>query len=287
MLATDVSTGDRGAVGAGGIDPAKVPRLDVLCDDWGVHVRIDIPNADARKIETGLVGGPSVEGYIAPGEDAPYFCNFSSLRPGGLDFFNTAYDGRGHRRARKANVANYRQDVAYTDDTVTLYIALSWNLYPTRIPADGTVWDFEQVLWDKVSYTWNGVENIHGRSTWGQLKFELPDSARASILRKRLCKAVAAYKNESYSREMHEGVLDHWADAVVGDLRFYTEEVKPIVDELDAAAKLITSEMDDKTTLALAAKYLVRFEDLRSEIDLRRAAYLKRNHTLDSFTLKK
>ena len=278
MFATDVATGDRGEVKAGALE--AIPRLDVLCDDWGVHFLVRIPEPKAREIEAGTTNGGSLEGYLAPGADAPYFCLFQELKPNGASFFNTAYDGNGHRRIRKGDHQNYREDVAFEDDAVTIYFAFSWDLYPNRIPTNGARWDFELVDWGrKGSPSWNGVGNIHGRSTWGLLEFELDEAARARILRSRINQAVARFRGEGRIFEMHRGLLSQWQDAEIGDPEFFKAELKPIFDRLPAAAKTVKSELTDREVLEFAATYLDDFENLHFDIANRRAAYLQRNLT--------
>ena len=278
MFATDVATGDRGEVKAGALE--AIPRLDVLCDDWGVHFLVRIPEPKAREIEAGTTNGGSLEGYLAPGADAPYFCLFQELKPNGASFFNTAYDGNGHRRIRKGDHQNYREDVAFEDDAVTIYFAFSWDLYPNRIPTNGARWDFELVDWGrKGSPSWNGVGNIHGRSTWGLLEFELDEAARARILRSRINQAVARFRGEGRIFEMHRGLLSQWQDAEIGDPEFFKAELKPIFDRLAAAAKTVKSELTDREVLEFAATYLDDFENLHFDIANRRAAYLQRNLT--------
>ena len=285
MLETDVSTGARAEIGKGGFDPKKAPKLDVICDAWGVHVRLVVPTEDARKIEAGLVGGSSLEGYIAPGENTPYVCMTMGMQPGSLGFFNTAYDGATHRRVRKSDVSAYRQDFGYTDDAVSMYYALSWDVFPSHLPKDGDIWDFEQILWGGSSYTWNGIEGIHGRTTWGAIRFKLSETERATLVRKRLVAAkvrllgINRWSGERTSGEMREGILDHWDDDVVGDHVFYVREVEPLVKELERACAGISLEMDDKTAIELGETTLFALESYRDEIARRRAAYLQRNLT--------
>ena len=282
MLDTDVSTGDRAKAGKGALDAAKTPKLDVIADLWGIHVRMTIPREDARKIEAGLAGGPSLEGYIAPGENTPYICMTSGLQPGSLGFFNTSYDSATHRRARTQDMKNYKHDVGYTDDSVILYYGLSWDLFPTHLPNDGDIWDFEQILWGESSYTWNGVESIHGRETWGALKFSLTPADRAALVKKRLVAGkiqlfgINRRSGEMHSSGMKEGVLDHWSDGVIGDTAFYANVVEPYIAGVKEISEDVAPEMSDAKALELDKTLLPDLEGYRFKIDALRGDYLRR-----------
>ena len=281
---TDVST-VRGNVKAGGIDAATSPRLDVLVDNWGVHFRMILPTSDARQIENGFTAGPSVEAYIVPGDDAAEIGVFSPLRTGAFRFYNTAYESEGHRRASADNAGLYRHEALYADDSIVFYYALSWDRCPARIPADGDEWDFEQTLWGASAYCWNGIENVHARSSMGKLRFRLTDAQRAAIYRPRLARLKDKLNNywmgEKTSFGMFEGIIDHWKDPAVGDSAFYDEVVSPIELKLDAAQQKIVPDMDDRTVLELAEKVYPQWVNLRHVIGRARAAYLIRKWTTE------
>ena len=279
---TDVST-VRGEVKAGTVDKKESPRLDVLADVWGVHFRMTVPTAEARQIEAGFAAGPNIEAYVVPGEDAAELGVFTPLRTGQFKFYNTAYESEGHRRADANDPRLYRHEAVYGDDSIVFYYALSWDLFPTRIPTDGAEWDCEQTLWGKSAYCWNGIENVHSRSSMGKLKFRLTDAQRAAIYRSRLARLKDRlnhfWTGEKTSFGMFEGIIDHWKDPAIGDTAFYEAVVKPLEETLDGASKRIVPEMDDKTVLELAETVYPTWSNLRHVIGRGRARYLRERWT--------
>jgi len=134
------------------------------------------------------------------------------------------------------------------------HVFLSWNAYGYAILSNGSVWEFETVLWARQgNFAWNGTESIRGRSTWGRLVFELPASARTAILRHRIFTVLATYQAEKATRAEHAGILDYWQNPVLGDPEFYHARVKPLVEKLDALVPLVKPGMSDEDVARVAA----------------------------------
>ncbi len=278
FFTTDVSTGDRGSGENAGKALAEKGALGVVCDLWGLHFLFEMPDAKARDIEAGLLSGGSYEAYIAPGENQPYVCVLMDINSEGrLSFFNTTYDTALHRRAGDVKTGLTRGETVYADDRVYSYFAISWDVYGSLVPANGDVWEFENFLWGRAgSAAWNGSESIHGRSTWGELVFDMPEKARIAILRRQLFRAMASYKRQKSTGGSGEGVLDHWKDPAVGDPEFYRECVAPVVAELDQYLPRVKSDMTDDEVLAVADAALVGWRDIRYTVARLRAEYLAR-----------
>ena len=278
FLVTDVSTGNRGAGIAGKKAEEEVarPELSIICDVNGIHFRFECPDERARDIGRRVIGGGSYEGYIAPGENQPHVCFLYDLQKGKLDWWNTTYNTANHHRIVNDEPELYRTQTQYTDTNVVTYIMIAWDAYPTHIPAKGTVWDFENVLWGrKGSFAWNGTKSIHGRSTWGELVFDLPEKGRVEILKRLLFLAKDRYAVEKRTGNFHEGVLDHWKDDEVGDPAFYAAKIQPIVDELDGYAARIKNDMTDAEVLLLADIALPRWANLPYTVARLRADWLE------------
>ena len=178
---TDVATGARGE-GIGTDADAKKQKpteISFICDDNGLHFRFDAYDERAAEVKARLLGAGSYEGYIAPGENQPYICFLIDLQSGRLDLYNTTYDTMHHRRVTADRSHLYRGEHRFREDGYTTYVFLSWQAYAEKIPEAGTVWDFENAHWGRSgSSTWNGLESIHGRSTWGALVFDIPPGTR-------------------------------------------------------------------------------------------------------------
>ena len=278
FLKTDVATGDRGE-GVGGASDGKAisfPTLSAVADVQGIHFRFVAPNPRAREVENRMLEGGSYEGYIAPGANQPYICFLGRMSTGAFTLYNTAYDSPNHRRIPTEDHSLYRSQISYSDDAITTYFMLSWDAYATLIPEKGTVWDFENINWRKPgSACWNGTESIHGRSTWGELVFDISDKDRIAILRRILFKVVADYKAEKRTTHAGEGVLEHWSDPSVGDPAFYNEYLAPLVEKLDGYAARVVPGMTDADVIDVAENALKEMRELRFVVERLRARYLR------------
>jgi hypothetical protein len=131
------------------------------------------------------------------------------------------------------------------------------------------------VLWARQgNCAWNGTESIHGRSTWGRLVFDLPASARTSILRRRIFTVLATYQAEKATRAEHAGILDYWQDSVLGDLEFYQARVQPLVEKLDAFVPLVKPGMSDEDVARVEAGALPGWAGIRYTVDALRRQWL-------------
>ena len=278
FLVTDVATGNRGE-GISTEQGAKrsvAPTMQVVCDEFGIHFRFEAPDEKAQDIAAGFIGGGSYEGYIAPGENQPYICTLFDIAPNAiLHFYNTAYETTGHRRITDADPDRFKSETVFTDSSTISYFMLSWEAYATLIPENGAEWEFENFLWGRTgSAAWNGSESIHGRSTWGRLVFDLPEKGRIAILKHVIFKTLAQYNSEKRTTGAKEGVIDHWLDGAVGDLDFYNEVVKPLVEKLDSYIPLVKTDMSDADVIKVADEALAGWRDIRFTIERLRAQYL-------------
>jgi tetratricopeptide (TPR) repeat protein len=281
FLETDVTTGSRGGVGTGSAASDKEgsenlgASLGVLCDEFGIHFRFDYKDPRAREIEARLLGGGSYEVYLATGENRPHLCLLIDVQTGRLSFANLTYDSPEYTCIKTDRPDLYRMEHRFYDDRVATYVFLSWNAYGNMLPRGGSVWEFENVLWARRgNFAWNGTESIHGRSTWGRLVFDLPESGRTAILRHRIFAALAAYKAEKATRAEHAGILDFWQDPVLGDPEFYEACVKPLVEKLDALEPLVKPGMSDEDVARVAAGALPGWTNLRHTVDALRRQWL-------------
>ena len=278
FLKTDVATGDRGE-GVGGVSDGSdtaFPTLSIVADVQGLHFRFVSPNPRAREVENRMLEGGSYEGYIAPGANQPYVCFLGRMSTGNFSLYNTAYDSPNHRRIPTENHSLYRSQISYSDDAITTYFMLSWDAYATLIPEKGTVWEFENINWKKPgSACWNGTESIHGRSSWGELVFDISDKDRIAILRRVLFKVVADYRTEKRTSKDGEGIFEHWADPSVGDPAFYEKCLAPLVERLDGYAARVVPEMTDADVIDISENALRDMREIRFVVERLRADYLR------------
>ncbi len=272
-LWTDVAT-QRGAVGADSSKGyARSPEWQAMADEWGLHFRIEIFDEKSRDAVLGLCSAGSLESYLAPGANAPYLGMLHSFETGGLSVYNPVYSQRDHREIDPKDRASCREEISCTSDSIVLYMAFSWANYATSVPTADSVWDFEPMFWGrKASCSWNGLKTIHGRSSWGHLRFALADADRRRILRSVLVCARRAYEAEKLPR----GVLGHWQNEEVGDPKFYESVIRPKTEVLDAAAARVTADMDDATVDELERMALSAWHNFTFDAQRLRADYLRR-----------
>ena len=277
FLATDVATGNRGeGIGAdGGAAQRKPTELSFICDVNGLHFRFDAYDDRTAEVKAKLLGAGSYEGYLAPGENQPYLCFLVDLQSGQVDMYNTTYDNLHHRRVPTERTDLWRGEHRFRDDGYTTYLFLSWEAFAEKIPEAGTIWDFENAHWGRAgSSTWNGLESIHGRSSWGAIVFDIPAAGRVAIKRQLVFNALARYKAEKRTSHHHEGVLDHWLDAAVGDPAFYAARIQPLVKRLDAFIPLVKADMTDADVEQVFNEALVGWNNVGHLVAEERRKYL-------------
>ena len=274
FLQTDVTTGSR-AVG-NAKEKLPTPTMRILADANGLHIVVRQEDPKAADVALGAVGNGSFEGYIAPGENTPYFCFMYDPARNKESVFNSTYPTFGNRPLYIGKDKDkYRFETSYREGEIVTYIFFSWKSWMQRVPHDGSVWDFENLYWNRTgNCAWNGTESIHGRSTWGQLEFRLTSAQRAKILKPLFVAAYRDYRAEKKCLQLRDGVFSFWADPDMGDKAFYEAKVKPLEERLDAAAKLITADMSDETVFKLEKEALPLWQDILFEIDRLRSEWL-------------
>lgn len=273
FLVTDITSGNRGA-GVGSEKNAKgeFATMRIICDQKGLHFRFDEKNPDAEAIACRAKSGGAFECYLAPGERWPYVSFMPDQETGRCSVFNTTYDTYGIRAVPSKGLRAVRTEVAFNDGVATTYVYIPWDSYAELVPHDGDEWEFEAVLWNKRGGScWNGTESIHGRSTWGRLKFMMPEAARAAIVKRQLFLAKKSYEREKVTWDSGMGMLDFWKDSDLGDVDFYAAKVAPLENELDAAAKNMSFEMTNDEVFRYEREILPKWYDIRFILsDLRR-----------------
>ena len=118
------------------------------------------------------------------------------------------------------------------------------------------------MFWSPGNPTWNGCKDLHARSSWGRLSFELPGNARARILRRIVFRAANAYQREKKCENRFEGAIEKWSDPVLGDAEFYEARVAPYVEKLDKHLDLLKVDMSDADVIKVAEEALPCWRDI-------------------------
>ena len=241
LLDTDANITGRQVTGGDG--SLKPTEFTALCDEEGVAIYLFAPTEKARAIEAGFEGLGGYEMYLAAGAEEPYDCFLVDVSPNSKgSVFNTQYDNRGHRRLSldKNNISISHR---FYDDGVATLIRVSWTAYFNRLPADGSVWDFEVCHWDKGGRTWGGSKSVHNRSSFGALVFNnLTPANRLAIQRRLLPAAARVYRQALSSRN---GYLEIWQDPELGDQTFFQEVIEPLQTRLSSYLPKVKTTMSD------------------------------------------
>ncbi len=241
LLETDAAmTGRRVTDGAGQTPPTE---FTALCDDEGVKIFLFAPSPKARAVEAGFATLGGYEMYLAAGPNDPYDCFLVAFPPGGSTvIFNTQYDNMGYRQLShdKDNIAISHR---FYDDGVATLIAVSWTAYFNRLPANGSVWDFEVCHWDQGGRTWGGSKSVHNRSSFGALVFDNLTPANLAAIQRRLLPAAArVYRNALSSKN---GYMEIWQDPELGDQAFFFDVIEPLQQRLSGYLPRVKYEMTD------------------------------------------
>lgn len=283
FLVTDVSTGSRSA--AIGKDKKEVYRPTVMqaaCDENGIHFLFTAFDEKTREIEAGTAGAGSYEMYLAPGDNQPYFCFLPDLTSGVSGVWDSTYNNPQFRRIDAGKKKQQlRMERTFTEKGYVLYMFLSWEPFYDKLPDPGDLWDFENVHWSRFGgYSWNGLKTIHGRSTWGHLRFRISPDQMLKIKRKLIYSAKRAYQAEKSTNAAIHGVIDRWKnDKVLGDPVFYKKSVEPLVLKLDTGLGRVKADMTPETINELYRDFVPGWNEIRYRIGELRTRYIEKSLT--------
>lgn len=149
---------------------------------------------------------------------------------------------------------------------------MPWILCWNEFPKTGDTWRMVFVAGWAGQFGALGGSAVHELGRGLQMTFDIPQDARAKMLKTLLRQAVKDFKAV---RDKWENA-SFWADADLGDPDFAKEVSEPFVKSCDELAKEC---MDDALTPARAEEiYATRMMDLadfRLALDKKRADYLK------------
>ena len=270
LLETDANLTGRQVTGGDG--SLKPTEFTALCDEEGVAIYLFAPTEKARAIEAGFEGLGGYEMYLAAGAEEPYDCFLIDFPPNGRpSVFNTQYDNRGYRQLGmdKNNIAITHR---FYDDGVATLVRVSWTAYFNRLPADGSVWDFEVCHWDKGGRSWGGSKSVHNRSSFGALVFgNLTPANRLAIQRRLLPAAARVYRQALNSRN---GYLEIWQDPELGDQTFFQEVIEPLQTRLSGYLPKVKARMSDAEVAEVFENAAVEWMNIDYLVSALRRDYL-------------
>lgn len=278
FLVTDVSTGDRGAgIASEAVKKDRKPtEFYAIGDVNGLHLIFRGYDEKAREVEAKLASAGAYEMYLAPGVNQPYTCFLPDLQSGQNSVWNTTYPNENHRRLDKTDTRQMRTEHRFLDDGYLTYQFVSWERYYDKLPDKGDIWEFENLHWGRAGgFGWNGTKSIHGRSTWGNLKFNFSPKQLNMIKRKIVFDALVVYKYEKRTGHDHHGIIDFWKDPVLGDIEFYEQKVKPFENKLDSYIPLVKADMSDSDVEKVFREAVPAWKELKFKLSDMRRKYLE------------
>lgn len=275
IVATDIASGGERAAALEAGAGAETGRLFILCDEAGVRFYFDIPDPDGIAFGAGLAGrSHTFELYFAPGWNQPYFgigARFgASAREGWV--FQTTYNNLTHQRFEEHS-PNYRTDVRYYDKGFLASFFFGWDAMFDKLPDTPEKFlEFDTIDWAPGGgMAWSSRLNVHSRLEWGRVRFALAPEQLARIRRRIIFNARREYLAE---RDRPNGPVDFWKDEVLGDPRFYSAAVAPLVARLDAALADVAVGMDAAAIDRLFREAVPGWKRLRYLVAELRAEYL-------------
>lgn len=218
-----------------------------VCDPEGVKFFFYMPCKDKKRLEQirdGFTGMGGFESYLAPGFYAPYSCYLIDCPPwNNVSVFETQYDNYSHRNM-SVDKKNMKIDFELLDDAVGCMLSIDWSVFVNELPVNGTIWEFEPIHWERGGWSWGGSESVHHRSSFGNLIFaNMTPENRTKIMRRLLVKAKNAWNQ---ANSPHGGLIEHWQDPELGDLKFNAEVVVPFKNKYYDYANRIKADMTDE-----------------------------------------
>lgn len=281
FLVTDVSTGDRGNAASDGKDAGKQVKpaeFSAICDVKGLHLLFRVYDDRMEEVQAGLIGGGAFEMYLAPGINQPYICMLPDLRNGSVSLWHTTYNNADYTRPTEKN--GYKQEFKFTEDGSETYFFIPWDPYYNKLPDNGDVYEFENFFWSRNgSFAWNGSKTIHGRSSWGHLRFSITPKQTSAIRKELIFKALPRYQAEKNTRASIHGCIDFWRDPVLGDPEFYQQAVAPLVKKLDSYIPMVKPGMTDAEVDKVFIEAVPYWNALRFKISDLRAKYMMNKMT--------
>lgn len=250
-------------------DPAKGGRLAVAYDSTGVHLYLKLDDPKAIDTLDGLNDGGGFEITVMPGEMTRY-----------NQFFGNARDPENKQQVEWDSCQIGRKltrDYIVTDSTVTkdayvFHSFIPWVMYYTRLPENGSTWRFVICCSWAGQFRSAGGGSVHELGRGLQVTFDIPPAARDAIRAGVVRGAVGEYRRVRAKWENAE----FWADPHIGDPAFFDKVVRPLLDDLDAQAKVASGDKLSKADVDRFFKnYLTKWIDFRLALDGLRADYLE------------
>ena len=256
-------------------------ELFAFCDSEGVKIMLRAFDDNMADIKAGRAGASGYETYLTTGIDDAYRCYMIDPREGGgglNESFVTQYDNiTGYRTIQKKR-GNLRYDCLYLDDSVVVLLAIPWTSTFAAIPSKSPEWYFEALHWAHGGRSWGGSQSVHGRSSFGALRFTGVGAKELTAIKRRLLATARGVWSFEQAGSAN-GYIEIWSDPELGDQEFYLAEVEPLVRKVNADSKRIKADMTDAEVNEIYDRWGETMFNVRFVIAEMRRAWLERKMT--------
>lgn len=210
----------------------------------------------------------SLEVFFAPGlERVPYYQMIVKQLAGQVQHYDWGMPHR-HYRSLKDRV---RVESLPLPNGVATFVFVPWEVLYDRLPFKGEYWRFSLMRWGP-SVTWGG--KVHDTGNFGLIHFQPPTAEQRSKAEMRLLRAA-----RGKLRRTADAVTAYWGDEEVGDLEFYEQTLRPVVDQhLEASASLGAPESWNERTVDRGRAFLGPWMEFEYEVAELRRDYLLHKH---------
>jgi tetratricopeptide (TPR) repeat protein len=240
----------------------------MAADLRGWHIYVQCRDDQVESVVAGLVGGDALEVYFAPGK-GEYYHQICLKVPDGKPEFVPWMSP--HRNYRKLD-GYFVSEVAPAGEGFGIYMMIPWEAVYDKLPREGTLWPFGIVDFGRGGgFTWGGGQ-VHELNAFGKVRFSGVARFLPAIHRAIVMKAFANYKKSSAAARRF------WNDEVKGDRAFFETVLRPELNKLDEAGKLVAPEMSQQDVERLFVRAVPDWMELEYLISERRAQYLEAGH---------
>jgi len=183
---------------------------------WYIYIHCSEP--DIRK-RVDLKKDVALEIFFSPGlEKVPYYQMIVRQLPGTVKQYDWGMPHRHYRSLKDGT----RVESLPIDTGYATFIFIPWECLYDRLPVHGDQWRFSLMRWGP-SMTWGG--RVHDTGNFGHVRFVPPSESQKEEIEKGILR-VAWFQFQATARK----ATTLWSDEEVGDIDFYNESLKPLIE---------------------------------------------------------
>lgn len=250
-------------------DPAFRTGVRILYDVQGVHIFVRCDDPAVMEVVEGKRTGGTLECTFRPNPNAPYNMWFFSKLPSNYDAVDLDFASASPRY--KLTKDNFQMDATLTEEGIVAHTYIPWFAFYSDLPTGDKVWYYGMQRYCKAgTQTLSG--QVHELARMLNISFNFTPELEKEI-KLSLCRTA-------FNKFKNNGSVSTWAnDSELGDPKFYEQELKPLIEELNEAGKLLDDPKADVDKLF--KEYAPRWAEFNYTIDAKRKDYLKKQFFLN------